>query len=275
MDENFEARLGSLSPAKRALLEKIKAAKVQASAAEKQRDDTIVRRSDPASPAPLSFAQQRLWFLSQLDGLDATYNMPSAVELLGPLDITVLKKVFSEICHRHEALRTNFHTIDGQAYQVIRPSRDTDIAVVNLEDLAPNKQQEDYERLALSTCRAPFDLERDHLLRLKLVRFSQERYILLMVVHHIVSDGWSNGNVLLKEICALYEAFSCGASSPLLPLPIQYADFAEEQRQRLQGETLERHLAYARDLLEGIVSLDLPTDSPRLDAVRPRAIARF
>ena len=264
MDENFEARLGSLSPAKRALLEKIKAAKVQASAAEKQRDDTIVRRSDPASPAPLSFAQQRLWFLSQLDGLDATYNMPSAVELLGPLDITVLKKVFSEICHRHEALRTNFHTIDGQAYQVIRPSRDTDIAVVNLEDLAPNKQQEEYERLALSTCRAPFDLERDHLLRLKLVRFSQERYILLMVVHHIVSDGWSNGNVLLKEICALYEAFSCGASSPLLPLPIQYADFAQWQRKLLDGPRSDVLVKYWRNKLKGIPSLiELPTDYPR------------
>ena len=218
MDENFEARLGSLSPAKRALLEKIKAAKVQASAAEQRRGEIIARRNDPTSPAPLSFAQQRLWFLAQLDGLDATYNMPSAIELLGPLNVTILENVFGEICHRHEALRTNFQTIDGQAYQVIRPSRDTEIAVVNLEDLTPNKQQEEYERLALATCHAPFDLEQDHLLRLKLVRFSQERYILLMVVHHIVSDGWSNGNVLLKEICTLYEAFSQGALSPLLPL---------------------------------------------------------
>ena len=167
MDENFEARLGSLSPAKLALLEKIKAAKVQASAAEQELFDVIARRNDPTSPAPLSFAQQRLWFLAQLDGLDATYNMPSAIELLGPLNVTVLKNVFSEICHRHEALRTNFQTIDGQAFQIIRPSRETDIAVVNLEDLTPNKQQEEYERLALAVCHAPFDLEHDHLLRLK------------------------------------------------------------------------------------------------------------
>ncbi len=264
MDENFEARLGSLSPAKRALLEKIKAAKVQASAAEQQRGEAIARRNDPTSPAPLSFAQQRLWFLTQLDGLDATYNMPSAIELLGPLNVTVLQNVFSEICHRHEALRTNFHTIDGQAYQVIRPSRDTEIAVVNLEDLAPNKQQDEYERLALATCHAPFDLEQDHLLRLKLVRFSQERYILLMVVHHIVSDGWSNGNVLLKEICTLYEAFSQGASSPLLPLPIQYADFAQWQRRLLDGPRSDVLVKYWKNKLKGIPSLvELPADYPR------------
>ena len=227
MDENFEARLGSLSPAKRALLEKIKAAKVQASAVEHQRSESIPRRNDSTSPAPLSFAQQRLWFLNQLDGLDATYNMPSAIELLGPLDSIVLKDVFDEICRRHEALRTNFVTIDGQAFQIIRESRETELSVINLEELIPNKQQEEYQRLALAVCHAPFDLEHDHLLRLKLVRFSQERYILLLVVHHIVSDGWSNGNVLLKEICALYDAFSRGAVSPLLPLPIQYADFAQ------------------------------------------------
>ena len=264
MDENFEARLGSLSPAKRALLEKIKAAKVQASAAEQRRGEIIARRNDPTSPAPLSFAQQRLWFLAQLDGLDATYNMPSAIELLGPLNVTILENVFGEICHRHEALRTNFQTIDGQAYQVIRPSRDTEIAVVNLEDLTPNKQQEEYERLALATCHAPFDLEQDHLLRLKLVRFSQERYILLMVVHHIVSDGWSNGNVLLKEICTLYEAFSQGALSPLLPLPIQYADFAQWQRRLLDGPRSDVLVKYWKNKLKGIPSLvELPADYPR------------
>ena len=132
MDENIDARLGSLSPAKRALLDKIKAAKLSASAAETQRNESIPRRNDPTLPAPLSFAQQRLWFLAQLDGLDATYNMPSAIELLGPLNIGVLTHVFDEICHRHEALRTNFVTRDGQAFQIIREARHTDIAVVNL-----------------------------------------------------------------------------------------------------------------------------------------------
>ena len=264
MDENFEARLGSLSPAKRALLEKIKAAKVQASAVEHQRSESIPRRNDSTSPAPLSFAQQRLWFLNQLDGLDATYNMPSAIELLGPLDSIVLKDVFDEICRRHEALRTNFVTIDGQAFQIIRESRETELSVINLEELIPNKQQEEYQRLALAVCHAPFDLEHDHLLRLKLVRFSQERYILLLVVHHIVSDGWSNGNVLLKEICALYDAFSRGAVSPLLPLPIQYADFAQWQRQLLDGPRSDVLVKYWKNKLKGIPSLvELPTDYPR------------
>ena len=131
MDENFEARLGSLSPAKRALLDKIKAAKVLASAAETLRNDSIPRRNNPKSPAPLSFAQQRLWFLNQLDGLDATYNMPSAIELLGPLNIEVLRNVFEEICQRHEALRTNFAMIDGQACQLIRDAQHAELAVVN------------------------------------------------------------------------------------------------------------------------------------------------
>ncbi|MEI8399415.1 MAG: amino acid adenylation domain-containing protein [Alcaligenaceae bacterium] len=264
MDENFEARLGSLSPAKRALLEKIKAAKVQASAAETQRNEAIPRRNDPTSPAPLSFAQQRLWFLAQLDGLDATYNMPSAIELLGPLDVTVLKKVFDEICDRHEALRTNFVTIDGQACQITRDSRQTDLAVVNLQDLTLSKQQEEYERLSLAACHAPFDLEHDHLLRLRLVKFNEQRYILLMVVHHIVSDGWSNGNVLLKEICMLYEAFSQGLASPLLPLPIQYADFAQWQRKLLDGPRSDILIRYWKTKLKGIPSLiELPTDYPR------------
>jgi non-ribosomal peptide synthetase component F len=264
MDENINARLGSLSPAKRALLDKIKAAKLSVSAAETQRNEPIPRRNNPTLPAPLSFAQQRLWFLAQLDGLDATYNMPSAIELLGPLNIDVLTHVFDEICHRHEALRTNFVTRDGQAFQIIREARHTDIAVVNLENLNFSKQQEEYERLSLATCRAPFDLEHDHLLRLRLVRFGEERYILLMVVHHIVSDGWSNGNVLLKEICTLYEAFSKGLASPLLPLPIQYADFAQWQRQLLDGPRSEVLVKYWKTKLKGIPSLiELPADYPR------------
>ena len=264
MDENFEARLGSLSPAKRALLDKIKAAKAQASAAETQRNEAIPKRNDPTSPAPLSFAQQRLWFLAQLDGLDATYNMPSAIELLGPLNIEILKNVFDEICRRHEALRTNFVAIDGQAFQIIRDSRHTELAVINLENLALSKQQEEYERLSLATCHAPFDLAQDHLLRLRLVRFSEERYILLMVVHHIVSDGWSNGNVLLKEICTLYEAFVQGLASPLLPLSIQYADYSQWQRQLLGGPRSDVLIKYWKNKLKGIPSLvELPTDYPR------------
>lgn len=264
MDENFEARLGSLSPAKRALLDKIKAAKVHASAAKHQRNEFIPRRNDPTSPAPLSFAQQRLWFLNQLDKLVATYNMPSAIELLGPLNVEVLKNVFDEICHRHEALRTNFVAIDGQACQIIRDSRHAELAVVNLENLTLSKQQEEYERLSLAACHAPFDLEHDHLLRLRLVRFSEERYILLMVVHHIVSDGWSNGNVLLKEICTLYEAFSQGFASPLLPLSIQYADYSQWQRQLLDGPRSDVLVRYWKTKLKGIPSLvELPTDYPR------------
>lgn len=264
MDENFEARLGSLSPAKRALLDKIKAAKVLASAAETQLNECIPRRNNPQSSAPLSFAQQRLWFLNQLDGLDATYNMPSAIELLGPLDVAVLKNVFDEICRRHEALRTNFAMIDGQACQLIRDSRHAELAVINLEDLPLSKQQQEYERLSLAACHAPFDLEHDHLLRLRLVRFSEERYILLMVVHHIVSDGWSNGNVLLKEICTLYEAFSQGFASPLLPLSIQYADYSQWQRQLLDGPRSDVLVRYWKHKLKGIPSLvELPTDYPR------------
>lgn len=262
MNDNLEGRLDSLSPAKKALLEKLKAAKAGSDTPDSRQ--IIPKRSNPGRPAPLSFAQQRLWFLDQLEGPGATYNMPSAIELVGPLDIPALEKVFLELCNRHESLRTNFINVNGEPFQVIHQSIAIEIAQINLENLSANAQKSEYEKISKETSQASFDLAKDKLLRLKLIRFNEHHHIILLVIHHIISDGWSNGNVMLKEICALYEAFSKKRPSPLPALAIQYADFAEWQRNLLDGQHLTKQVSYWTKKLQGIPALlELPLDFPR------------
>ena len=161
-----------------------------------------------------------------------------------------------------------------QPIQEIWPADEIALPVIELGNIRKDRQEAALETLLQELATRPFDLSSDQMLRATLVRLGEHDHVLQMTMHHIASDGWSM-NILSQELLDYYKVFAHGEPDSLPQLPIQYADFAEEQRQRLQGETLERHLAYARDLLEGIVSLDLPTDSPRLDAVRPRAIARF
>lgn len=261
MDKNLEGRLDSLSPAKKALIEKLKAAKVGLDTPHSQH---IPIRKGPRSPAVLSFAQQRLWFLDQLEGPSATYNMPSAIELVGPLNIRALEEVFDELSRRHESLRTNFISIAGEPFQVIHDSIKLDLAQIDLEHLNAETQKFEYEKIAKETSEASFDLAKDKLIRLKLIRFNEQHNILLLVIHHIISDGWSNGNVMLKEICALYEAFSKNQTSPLSALPIQYADFAEWQRNLLDGPHLRNQISYWKQKLQNIPALlELPLDFPR------------
>jgi acyl-CoA synthetase (AMP-forming)/AMP-acid ligase II/acyl carrier protein len=262
MATNFDERFSALSPTKKALLEKIKKAKQNLTNSAEQR--SIPKRSAPRTPARLSFSQQRLWFLDQLEGQNATYNMPSAVALNGPLNLDVLQQVFSAICARHESLRTSFIQSGNETYQSVRESNDVDLTFVNLEELSPSFQVQEYDRLTHSFCHETFDLAKDNLLRLKLIRFEKNKHILLLVIHHIISDGWSNGNVLLKEICTLYEAFSQKRPSPLAPLSIQYADFAEWQREILQGPYADKLISFWAKKLQNIPSLiALPTDRPR------------
>ncbi|WGV24586.1 non-ribosomal peptide synthetase [Halotia branconii] len=255
-------RLEHLSPQKRELvLQKLLA----------QQPSTIIPKSklpriEAASTdklIPLSFPQQRLWFLDQMEGNSATYNMAAAVEITGNLQVSILEKIIAEIIQRHAILRTNFKTIDGNAVQIITPQLTINIPVIDLQTLPAAARFAEVERLAIAEQLQPFDLTQDCLLRVTLLHLASESYVLLVTMHHIVSDGWSLG-VFIQEFSSLYTAFSQNQPSPLTGLTIQYADFAHWQRQCLQGEVLENQLNYWRQQLAGIPPiLELPTDRPR------------
>ncbi|HZF14101.1 MAG TPA: amino acid adenylation domain-containing protein, partial [Thermoanaerobaculia bacterium] len=214
-------------------------------------------------PLPLSFAQQRLWFIDQLAPGDVAYNMPWAVRTTGELDTSLLRRVFAEVVRRHEALRTTFVDAGQGAAQRIEPPGPVPLPVISLEGLPEEARQDAAVGLATALALRHFDLSSGPLLRLTLFRLSNREHVLLVVMHHIVSDGWSMG-VLLQEIGALYGAYSRGAGSPLPELPVQYADFAVWQRSWLAGEVLEAQLAYWREQLAGAPTLlELPTDRPR------------
>jgi len=206
---------------------------------------------------PLSFAQQRLWLLDQIEPGSAAYNLPAAVRLTGQVSVDLLERIFEEIVRRHESLRTTFPSQRGKPVQRIAPELRPEIRVIDLPGEAEART------FALEEARQPFDLENGPLLRLALVRLGERDSLLVMTMHHIVSDGWSWG-VLLREIGVLYEAFSQDLPSPLPELPVQYADFAVWQREQLEGEVLERQLAWWKRQLAGApAALELPTDRPR------------
>jgi amino acid adenylation domain-containing protein/non-ribosomal peptide synthase protein (TIGR01720 family) len=211
----------------------------------------------------LSFAQQRLWFLSELEPNSPFYNIPAAVRLEGQLNLAALEQSFNEILRRHEVLRTNFRTVAGQAIAVISPATPQLLSVIDLSELPPTQQETQVRQLALAEAQQPFNLEADTLLRVKLLCLSEQEYVTLLTMHHIVSDGWSI-DVLVRELATLYQGFCQGQPSPLPELEIQYADFAAWQRQWLEGEVLESQLAYWRKQLDGAPAvLELPTDYPR------------
>lgn len=223
---------------------------------------TIRRRRGPGNP-PLSFAQQRLWFLDQLEPQTATYNIAVASHLPGPLDAKLLERCLSELVIRHEALRTVFSPEGARPSQVIEPARPMHLKTVDLSDLPETEREAAGERLLAKEARVPFDLARGPLFRALLVRRSDQDHVLLLTMHHIVSDGWSMG-VLCAELSALYEAYSAGRQARFAELPIQYADFAVWQRQWLQGQVLQSQLAYWKDRLGSeLPILEMPTDRPR------------
>ncbi|MBE8964962.1 amino acid adenylation domain-containing protein [Nostocales cyanobacterium LEGE 12452] len=212
---------------------------------------------------PLSFAQQRLWFLAQLEPNSPFYNMAAAVRLEGQLNVEALQQSFNEIISRHEALRTNFHTIEGQAIAVISEATSLILPVLDISDLPLNQQEAEVKKQASQEAEKPFDLNGDLLLRVKLLRLGQQEHILLLTMHHIVCDGWSI-DVLVRELATLYQAFCDGQPSPLPELPIQYVDFAAWQRQWLQGEVLKTQTSYwLKQLKNAPKVLELPTDYPR------------
>ncbi len=223
---------------------------------------------------PLSFAQQRLWFLDQLDPGNPAYNIPLAVRLKGRLDVDALRGALNEIVARHEVLRTAFPSVRGEAHQVIATQWSLPLSVEDLSYLPRNEQEARVQRLAAEEARRPFDLSKGPLFRIRLLKLGGEppandghsanqEHVVLLTLHHIIYDGWS-GTVFVRELAALYAALVQSRPSPLPPLPLQYADYAAWQRQALQGETLERQLRYWRQKLSGAPPLlELPTDRPR------------
>ena len=227
--------------------------------AESTSEETIPRRKD-SGPVPLSFAQQRLWFLEQLG--DSNYLVPATSRLIGPLDVPALERALNEIMARHDALRSTFTTIDGQPMQIVTPRLPLTLSALDLTPLPEDERAIETRRLREEALR-PFDLERGPLFRASLLRVGDEEHLLLLTMHHIVSDGWSLG-VLIRELATLYENFVEGTTPSLPELPIQYADFAVWQRQWLSGDVLERQLQYWREQLgDNPPVLELPTDRPR------------
>ena len=213
---------------------------------------------------PLSFAQQRLWFIDQFEeGASAFYNMPASVRLEGPLDYRALTRTFNEIVRRHETLRTAFIAVAGQPVQVVNAALSLPLPLVDLSALHGDERAAELQRLRRAEAERRFDLSCAPLLRVSLVRLTPNEHVALFTMHHIVSDGWSIG-VLVREVAVLYQAYAAGKESPLPELPIQYADYAVWQRERLQGERLEQELSYWRQQLGGeLSSLELPTDRAR------------
>ena len=226
---------------------------------------TPIRRipRDEYTRLPVSFAQQRLWFLDQLEPGNSSYNIPSVVWLVGNLNVEAIERSLQEIVRRHEALRTTFEVVDGQPMQVIAPELVFTVPVINLTELGEQEKQSEWQRIAHEEANRPFDLKRDLLLRMSLVRLDETTHIALLTMHHIVSDGWSMG-VLINELATLYEAYAHNAPNTLAELEIQYADFAGWQREWLRGEILDEQVEYWKQQLGGSLPvLELPTDHPR------------
>jgi amino acid adenylation domain-containing protein/thioester reductase-like protein len=208
---------------------------------------------------PLSFAQQRLWFLDQLEPNSPFYNVPMAIRLRGTLQVSALEQTLNEIVRRHEVLRTHFAVINGEPMQVIVNPALIPLPLVNLSHLPQPEQEAVVQQRAIAASNSPFDLGQSPLWRATLLRLSEQEHVLLFTLHHIVSDAWSKG-VLVQEVAALYPAFCQGQPAPLPDLPIQYADFAVWQRQYLQSGVLDAQLTYWTQKLAGpLPVLQLPT----------------
>lgn len=223
----------------------------------------ILPQSRNSNLLPLSFSQQRLWYLDQLEPGNPAFNICQSMRLIGLLNVPALEQSFQEVVYRHEILRTTFTVVDGQPLQVINPTTVFKLKLLNLQELSPSQKQTEVSRIANEEIKFTFDLTKDSLLRVNLVQLEAREYALFVSMHHIIADGWSI-DVLIREITTLYEAFSRGYSSPLPELPIQYADFAIWQRRWLQGQELDTQIRYwQQQLANSIPELNLPFDHPR------------
>ena len=259
-----QATINDLSLKQRAVLElRLKAQPRETTPAR------IPSRPRDTNAFPLSFAQQRLWFLDQFEPDSPLYNIATAVRMEGRLDVAALERTLSEIVRRHEVLRTTFAISEGEPVQVIGPAKPLQLPITDLSALEPEAREVEARRLVQQEAQTPFALASGPLLRAALLRLSTEEHIVLLTMHHIVSDGWSMG-VLVQEVVTLYRAYVQGEETPLPELRIQYADYAAWQREWLQGAVLDQQLTYWRDQLRGAPEvLALPSDYAR------GAVARY
>ena len=258
---DIQDRLERLSPEKRALLEGLKRHSGTASHAEEEAPGRI----EPVSPGRhpvMSFSQERFWFLNELDPYSAAYNVVLPVGFRGRLDVSALERALNSIIQRHQALRSHFRSRDGKPVLEIADRVQLQMPLVEMPGLDDAARTEAIDAAFRDQCRQPFDLANGPLLRARMLRFGDELHVLLLAIHHIVTDEWSF-RVLFRELSELYRADIEGVAPDLEPLRIQYADYAAWQRERLKGDALERQLVYWRDRLEGVESLKLPLDRPR------------
>ncbi len=255
-------KIEDLSPKQRTLLE-LRLKQKSSAAAPHQKLQSRPKHLD-AGALPLSFAQQRLWFLDQLTQGSVMYNISNAVSLTGQLNRLALEQALSEIVRRHEVLRTTFATIDGQPVQVINEATFISLLPRDLSELPVADREAEVRRMCSEEAHRPFDLQRGPLLRVVLLKLGAVEHVVLFTLHHIVCDGWTFGK-LLGEVSVLYGAFSRDEPSPLKDLPVQYADYAYWQRQWLQGEMKEAQVSYWKKQLHG----PLPTLKLRNARARP------
>jgi amino acid adenylation domain-containing protein len=224
--------------------------------------ELLRQRAGPVRQFPLSFAQQRLWFLDRLEPGNAAYNIVSALRMRGPLDAAAMERAIATLVDRHESLRTVFRVVDGSPVQVVVPARPLRVPI-EAADTPAEAREAAALRLVGDELARPFDLARGPIFRARMLRLGADDHVLLLCMHHIVTDGWSLG-VLFRELCALYGAYTEGGDVELPALPIQYADYAVWQRGHLQGAVLEEQLGYWRTALAGAPALlELPLDHPR------------
>jgi amino acid adenylation domain-containing protein len=241
------------------LLQRLGQAKRTAAGAE---EPPIRPRRPGLAPLPLSFSQQRLWFLDQLNPGSPDYNMAAAIDLRGKLDAEALERSLGEVVRRHESLRTTFAAVDGQPVQLIAPRLMAGLPFIDLRRLPVELRHGEVERLSKGAAHLSFDLARGPLFDFSLLGLSEDEHVLLLAFHHIITDGWST-TLFTREVAAYYAAFLAARPSPLPELPIQYPDFALWQRERLRGDLLLRLVEYWRHQLEGVPVLELPADRPR------------
>jgi hypothetical protein len=274
-ETDYLQRIANLSPAKLELLlrqlEKPKTAHAGG--------QSIPRRLNAGSALPpASFAQEGLWFLNQLEPDSPAYNVPLTVRLDGALNIAALEKSLSEVINRHESLRTTFRvdSVDsGPLVQIIAPPAALKLPVVDLSGLTEAHRDAEATKLAVQDAQRPFNLSTEPLIRTTMLRLSEEEHVALIAMHHIISDAWSM-SLLIQEIAAHYGPFAKGVPAMLPEAPIQFADYAIWQREQLQGEVLESHLAYWMDQLRDLPpTTELPTDRPRESTHSDRGTRRF
>jgi len=233
-----------------------------------------ISRISRLQPMPLSFAQQRLWFMDQLQPGNIAYNVPLAVELKGELDVPALCAALEEVVRRHEILRTRFVEREGVPFQEVVEDFQLVVEQIDLSEWPAAEREEEVRRQAHAQAAKPFKLDEGGLLRVKILRVAENDHVLLVVMHHIVTDEWSM-NIVTQETVLAYEARCANQPSPLQPMEIQYADYAAWERSWLQGEVLQKHLDYWKKQLHGMHAMELQVDHPRRKGRSPGSWLRF